>query len=87
MVTDRVIEAAGSLRAYAASPAGRRMRRAAGTALILGTPLLFRLPGLRRYPALKIVEVLGGAALLVAIGERLRDWEPNPGPQSEIETW
>ena len=87
MVTDRVMEAAESLRAYAASPSGRRTRRLVGTVLILGTPLLFRLPGVRRYPVLRIVEVLGGAALLVALGERLRDWEPNPRPQSEITTW
>ena len=85
MVTDRVIDAADSLRAYAASPSGRRMRRTIGTVLILGSPLFFRLPGLRRHPVLRIVEVLGGAALLVALGERLRDWEP--GPESEITTW
>ena len=58
-----------------------------GTALILGSPLFFRLPGLRRYPVLRIVELLGGVALLVAIGERLRDWEPDPSPSSEITTW
>ena len=76
MVTDRVMEAAHAVRSYAASPSGRRTRRTVGTALILGSPLLFRLPGLRRHPALRIAEVLGGAALLVALGERLRDWEP-----------
>ena len=87
MVTDRVIQAADTLRSYATSPPGRRMRRTLGTVLILGSPLLFRLPGLRRYPMLRIVEVLGGAALLVAIGERLRDWEPGPESESEITTW
>jgi hypothetical protein len=87
MVTDRVMDAADSLRAYAASPSGRRMRRTLGTILILGSPLIFRFPGLRRYPVLRLVEVLGGAALLVALGERLRDWEPGPQSQSEITTW
>jgi hypothetical protein len=87
MVTDRVMEAADSLRTYAASPSGRRMRRTVGTILILGSPLFFRLPGLRRYPLLRVVEVLGGAALLVALGERLRDWEPGPQSRSEITTW
>jgi len=87
MVTDRVMQTADTLRAYAASPSGRRMRRTLGTALILGSPLFFRLPGLRRYPVLRIVELLGGVALLVAIGERLRDWEPSPQPESEITTW
>jgi len=87
MVTERVMDAADSVRAYAASPSGRRMRRTLGTILILGSPLFFRLPGLRRHPVLRIVEVLGGAALLVALGERLRDWEPDPQSQSEITTW
>jgi hypothetical protein len=73
---ERVSQAAESFRDFASSPAGRQARRALGTALIIGSPLVFRLPGLRRYPALRIAEVLGGAALLVAVGERLRDWEP-----------
>jgi hypothetical protein len=73
----RIAETVESARAYAQSPAGRQARRALGTALIIGSPLVFRLPGLRRYPALRIAEVLGGAALLVTIGERLRDWEPD----------
>jgi len=87
MVTDRVVQVADTLRTYAASPSGRRTRRAMGTVMILGSPLFFRLPGLRRYPLLRIVELLGGVALLVAVGERLRDWEPNPQPESEITTW
>ena len=86
-VIERIADAAESLRDYAVSPAGRQLRRAAGTVLILGSPLIFRMPGLRRYPALRIVEVLGGAALLVALGERLRDWEPKQQPESEISTW
>jgi hypothetical protein len=73
---ERVSQGVDSVRTYAASPAGRRLRRTVGAALVLGSPLLFRLPGLRRYPALRIVKVLGGAALLVTLGERLRDWEP-----------
>src|SRR5262249_37398408 len=87
MVSDRVMQAAETVRSYAASPSGRHMRRTLGTTLTLGSPLYFRLPGLRRYPVLRIVEVLGGAALLVALGERLRDWEPNPRSRSEITTW
>jgi hypothetical protein len=69
-----------SLREYLASPAGRRMRRMVGGALILGSPLLFRVPGLRRHWALRLAELLGGAAILVALGERLRDWEPGAPP-------
>jgi len=70
-----------SLREYLASPSGRRMRRVVGTALILGSPLLFRMPGLRRHWALRLAELAGGAALLVALGERLRDWEPASPPE------
>jgi hypothetical protein len=84
---ERALQAAESLRSYAATPAGRRMRRTVGTAVILGSPMLFRLPGLRRHPALRVVEVLGGVAVLVALGERLRDWEPDQIPESEITTW
>jgi hypothetical protein len=84
---ERASQAADSLRSYALSPAGRRMRRTVGTAVILGSPMLFRLPGLRRHPALRVVEVLGGVAVLVALGERLRDWEPDQDPESEITTW
>jgi len=73
-------DAYGSLREYLASPTGRRMRRVVGTALILGSPLLFRVPGLRKHWALRLAELAGGAALLVAVGERLRDWEPAPQP-------
>jgi hypothetical protein len=86
-VFERIADGAESVRAFAASSSGRRMRRTVGTVLILGSPLIFRLPGLRRYPVLRIVEILGGAALLVAVGERLRDWEPGPEPESEITTW
>jgi hypothetical protein len=76
MLAKRISQTVDSARAYAQSPAGRQVRRAVGTALIIGSPLVFRLPGFRRHPALRIAEVLGGAALLVAVGERLRDWEP-----------
>jgi hypothetical protein len=87
MVTERVMQAADTVRAYAASPSGRRMRRTVGTVLILGSPLFFRLPGLRRYPLLRFIELIGGAAVLVAVGERLRDWEPSRQSGSEITTW
>jgi hypothetical protein len=81
MLPDRISEVAESVREFAASPAGRRARQTVGTVLVLASPLLFRLPVLRRYPALRIVEVLGGAALLVTLGQRLRDWEPETPEQ------
>jgi hypothetical protein len=74
-------DAYDSMREYLSSPSGRQMRRVVGTALILGSPLLFRMPGLRKHWALRLAELAGGAALLVALGERLRDWEPGPSPE------
>ena len=87
MVNERVMQAADTLRAYAVSPSGRRMRRTVAMVLIVGSPLFFRLPGMRRYPLLRFIELVGGAALLVALGERLRDWEPSRQSGSEITTW
>jgi len=80
MLMRMISDALDSLREYLASPSGRRTRRIVGGALILGSPLLFRMPGLRRHWALRLAELAGGAALLVALGERLRDWEPDVPP-------
>jgi hypothetical protein len=64
-----------------ASDGGRRLRRVLAAGVIVGAPLIFRSPGLRRYPLLKALEVLGGAALIIKLAEALRDWEPgNPTP-------
>jgi hypothetical protein len=38
-------------------------------------PAVFRIPGLRRYPLIRALELLGGAALIVRFAEALRDWE------------
>ena len=38
-------------------------------------PMVFRIPGLRRYPLIRALEFLGGAALIVRFAEALRDWE------------
>ena len=58
------------------TPAGRRFRRLLAGAAIVGAPMLFRLPVLKRYPLLRALELAGGAALLVKFAEALRDWEP-----------
>ena len=57
------------------SPTGRRLRKRLATGLIVSVPLVMRLPGLRRSPVGKLVEVAGGAALVVKLAEMLRDWE------------
>jgi hypothetical protein len=57
------------------SPAGRRLRKRLATGLIVSVPVVMRLPGLRRSPLGRLVEVAGGAALVVKLAEMLRDWE------------
>jgi hypothetical protein len=57
------------------SPAGRRMRKVVATALIISVPLIMRMPGLRRTPIGRVVELVGGTALVVRLAEAIRDWE------------
>jgi hypothetical protein len=71
---DRGVEEA---RAWLASPAGRRVRRLAARLLILGAPLAVRHPFFKT-PVGRLVEIAGGAALLVKVAEAIRDWEPDP---------
>jgi hypothetical protein len=61
--------------AFLDSPGGRRLRRILATGMILSIPLLVRLPGLRRSPIGKLLELTGGAALVVKLAEMIRDWE------------
>jgi hypothetical protein len=68
--------AARRAREYLATPAGRRMQRTVATAFIIGSPLIFRLPGLRKHWAVRTLELTGGAVLLVKLGEWLRDYDP-----------
>jgi hypothetical protein len=75
-IGDRFEVAVQEVEDFLDSPAGRRLRRLLAGAAIIGAPLLFRLPVLRRYPLLRALEVAGGAALLVKFAEALRDWEP-----------
>ena len=75
-VGDRVEVAVQEVEDFLDSPGGRRLRRLLAGAAIVGAPLLFRLPVLKRYPLLRALEVAGGAALLVKFAEALRDWEP-----------
>ena len=76
-IGDRVEVAVQEVEDFLDSPAGRRLRRLLAGAAIVGAPLLFRLPVLKRYPLLRALEVAGGAALLVKFAEALRDWEPS----------
>jgi hypothetical protein len=62
------------------SPTGRRFRKVLAAGIILTAPALFRLPGLRRYPLIRALEFVGGAALIVRFAEALRDWERTEEP-------
>lgn len=76
-IGDRVEVAVQEIERFLDSPAGRRLRRVLAAGAIVTAPLLFRIPGLKRYPLLRVLEVAGGAALVVKFAEALRDWEPS----------
>ncbi|MGH2680412.1 MAG: hypothetical protein ACRDG8_08000 [Actinomycetota bacterium] len=75
-IGDRVEVAVQDVEDFLDSPAGRRFRRLLAGAAIIGAPLLSRLPVLKRYPLLRLLELAGGAALVAKFAEALRDWEP-----------
>jgi hypothetical protein len=80
-VGNRIEIAVEEVQAFLATDTGRRLRRFLAAGMVLTAPLLFRTPGLRRYPLLRFLELAGGAALVVKLAEALRDWEPaNPRP-------
>jgi hypothetical protein len=74
-VGDRVQIEAQEVARFLSSPAGRRMRGVLAAGIIVAAPAIFRVPGLRRYPLIRALEFLGGAALIVRFAEALRDWE------------
>jgi hypothetical protein len=74
-IADRVDASVEELVAFLDSPSGRRLRKRLATGLILSVPLVLRLPWLRRSPIGKLIELGGGAALVVKIAELIRDWE------------
>jgi hypothetical protein len=63
---------------FLASPAGERWRHRAAWVLVVALPLVFRIPALRRHWALRLLELAGGAAVLVKLGQAVRDWQPSP---------
>jgi hypothetical protein len=76
-IGDRVEVAYDDVVAFLGTPAGRKLRTMLAGALIATAPMIFRVPGLRRYPLIRTLEVIGGAALVVKFAESLRDWEPS----------
>ena len=63
---------------FLASPAGEQWRRRAAWVMVVALPLAFKIPVLRRHWALRFLELVGGAAILVKLGQAVRDWEPEP---------
>ena len=68
---------------WLASPAGQKFRKRAARVILVATPLLFRHRFFRSTWPGRIIELAGGAALLVKLAEAIRDWEPNAGPEAE----
>ena len=63
-------------RAWLATPNGRRFRQVLARGLLVASPLLFRHRFFRATWTGRIIELAGGAALLVKLAEAIRDWEP-----------
>jgi len=74
-VADRLNTSVDEVLEFLDSPAGRRLRRVVATGLILSVPLIMRIPGLKRTPMGRLVELAGGATLIVKLAEMIRDWE------------
>jgi hypothetical protein len=74
--TSGLERAAADLRAYLASPEGRRVRRVLAGALIVAAPVITRLPVFRATKLGRLVGFTGGAALIVSAAKWLREWEP-----------
>ena len=64
----------------AASEQGQRVRQMVATGLIVAAPAVVSIPILRRTRIGKLIELAGGAALVVTVAEKIRDW--NPGEAS-----
>jgi hypothetical protein len=83
-VGERIEFTAAQARAFLASPAGMMFRRYLAASIIVTAPLVFRIPGLRRYPLIRALELVGGAALLIKAAEAIRDWDASGGHEQRI---
>jgi hypothetical protein len=81
---ERIEFTAAQARAFLGSPAGVMFRRYLAAGVIVTAPLLFRIPGLRRYPLIRVLELVGGAALLIKAAETIRDWDASGGHEQRI---
>ena len=84
-IADRIDTSVEELVGFLDSPTGRRLRKHLATGLILSVPLVMRLPWLRRSPIGKLIELGGGAAIVVKVAELIRDWErSHDGVQPDV---
>jgi hypothetical protein len=74
-IAERIDMTVEELLVFLDSPAGRRVRRVVAAGLIISVPLVMRIPGLRRSPIGRVVELVGGSALVFKLAEAIRDWE------------
>jgi hypothetical protein len=73
-----VSEGVEQTRAWLVTPSGRRFRAITARVLLVATPLVFRHRFFRYTWVGRIIELTGGAALLIKLAEIIRDWEPEP---------
>jgi hypothetical protein len=74
-IADRLDASVEDVLAFLDSPSGRRLRKGLATGLMVSVPLIMRIPLLRRSPIGRLIEVGGGAVLVVKVAELIRDWE------------
>ena len=79
----KIVMASGAeaMRAWLATPQGKRFRQLFSRVLILGSPLIFRMRIMRVSPLGRLIEFAGGAAVLIKLAEIIRDWEPETFPK------
>lgn len=79
---ERLLEAAGELvedvKAYLASPEGRRVRGYVAAALLAAAPAIPRLPIVRATWVGRALSIAGGTALIIKAAHAIRDWEARP---------
>lgn len=81
----RITISAEEVERFLASDAGRILRRAVAAGLVIGVPMLMRIPVMRRHPLLRLLELVGGAAMIVKLAEAMRDWEPRTPIRLDVE--
>jgi hypothetical protein len=62
-------------KAWLDSPRGRRYRSLAAKGLVLAAPVILKHPFFKT-PVGRVVELAGGATLVVKLADAIRDWEP-----------